>query len=66
LRAVLGSLLRQIQLGEQIAQVLASEFPFKRFGCRFPVILKVQDPFCESVEVWEIIRGQDLSLDNGE
>lgn len=60
------TLLGQIQLGKQLAQVLPIELPFKRLGCRFPVILKVKEPFGESVEVWEVVRCQNLPLDNGE
>jgi len=58
--------LRQIELIEQLVQVLPRELPFKRLGRRFPVVLKIQEPLCQSVQVRKIVRRQDLPLNDGE
>jgi len=57
---------RRVQLVEQLVQVLPIELPFKRFGCRFPVVLKVEESLCYSVQVWKIVGRQNLTLEDGE
>src|SRR5215469_12143384 len=51
-----------IELAEKFLQVLACELPIKGSGRRFPVVLKVQQPLGEDVQIREIIRGENLSL----
>lgn len=54
------------QLGEEGRKIGFGELPFKRFRRRFPVVLEVEQAFRELVEAGEVVRGEDLSLDDRE
>ena len=47
-------------------KVLASELPFERFGDRFVIALEFQQSVGGGAKVREIVRGEDLTLNNGE
>jgi hypothetical protein len=53
-----------IELGEEFLQVLTCELPIERLRRRFPVVLKIQQALSENIQVREIIRGKDFSLDD--
>jgi len=47
-------------------KVLASELPFERFGDRFVIAVEFQQSVGDGGKVREIIRGEDLALNNGD
>jgi hypothetical protein len=53
-------------LREQGGQVAAREFPFERLGGRFPVVLKIEQPFGERLQPGEIVGREDLALNDRE
>ena len=45
---------------------MTSELPFERAGRRFPVVLKIEEPLGEGIEIGKVIGRKHLALDNRE
>ncbi len=54
-----------MELAEELCEVLSSELPLEGLGDRFVVALEFQESFGNRFEAGEIIRGQDLALNDG-
>jgi len=61
-----GSCGKRGHLTQELLKVLASELPLERFGDRLVVALEFQQSFGHRGKVREIVRGEDLALNNGE
>ena len=54
------------ELGEKRGEVSFGELPFEGPGRCFPVVLEVEQAFCQLVQAGEVVRGKDFSLHDGE
>jgi hypothetical protein len=53
-----------VAFGQEVGEILAGEFPLERLGGRFPVGLKLEQTLGQGIESGEIIRRQNLALDD--
>jgi hypothetical protein len=54
------------ELDEEFVEVLAGELPFEGLSRSCPVVLKVQQPLGDRIEIGKIVGRQDLSLNDRE
>ena len=55
-----------VELLQKPLEVPAREPPIERLRCRFPVVLEVQQTLRKGVQIWKVIRHENLSLHDRE
>ena len=55
-----------LELGEQVGEICFGVLPFEGLSGGFPVVLKADEPLCELAKPGEVVRRENLSLDDGE
>ena len=55
---------RGAKFGEEFRQILTRELPLEGTPRGLPVVLEIEEALGDSIEIREVVRCQDLPLDN--